>query len=105
MTSSLTADDTNQDVPLPPLEQLRDLLRDLILTHWENDSAIQNRASIALDFPREFASLNLTKWAFVSGAKEGKRSYLLLKISVAPEGAENDAEEILGLEFAVRTLK
>ncbi|AXH78013.1 MAG: hypothetical protein [Microviridae sp.] len=106
MITNLIEGDLDQTHPLPPLEQLAEHLRDLILIHWENEPAIQNALARLQTSAPEYRSLFLKKSIFVNGGKQGGKSYMLFTVTVSPssEPGTNPEDVTLGLEFAVRTL-
>lgn len=106
LRSNLIDDNIDQTHPLDPLEVLTAHLRELIILHYENDSRIQNRKSLATNFKeKDSRSLYLTRSHYVSGGKNGEKSYMLFTVSASPTGEVDDpAKEIFGLELAVRTI-
>lgn len=104
MHSTLIADSIDQTPQLPPLEQLKEHLRDLLLIHLEKDYAALSRPG--LEFLQVYPSANLTTLDFVSGGRSGEKSFMLftLRISAEAEKGVNPVNAIFGLECVVRTL-
>lgn len=92
------------DEPIDPIasytaqHQLCDMLRDLLLIHWEEHFLGRSHTAPA----NSQLSLFLHKSEYVSGEKSGARSSMRLTLHLSPDEDAMEGVETVTLEFVVK---